>query len=361
MRIVLDARKYYDYGIGTYIQNLVAQLESQVELVLIVAPSDAGRIQELSHVQQKINASRKYSFSELRSIAADANELHADIFHAPHYTVPFGLKMPCVTTIHDILHVRGTSYYSPLHRLYARAMIRHACHASRAIIVDSEFTKQELLEVFPLVGDRVHVIHLGISPRYFKKYSEDEINGFKKYHGIVKPVILYTGGLKPHKNLGVLISAFSQMKHHADYQLVFSGESITRHRSLWTFIRQQGIANNVVDTGRISSHELALAYQAASVVVLPSLYEGFGFSVLEAMASGTPAIGARAASIPEVMSDAGMLFDPHSPEELRIALEQVLEDTALRQKLVQRGLNHAATYSWKACTDQTLAIYKDVQ
>ena len=101
MRVVVDARKYYDFGIGTYIQNLVEQLHAKLELVLLVAPGDAQKINRLSHIQKKINTSGKYSLRELRSIAADANGLHADVFHAPHYTVPFGLAMPCVTTIHD--------------------------------------------------------------------------------------------------------------------------------------------------------------------------------------------------------------------------------------------------------------------
>lgn len=120
MRIVLDARKYFDFGIGTYIQNLAAHIGSRGKLVLLVAQGDMHRIDQLPFVQKKINSSGKYSLRELRSIAADANKLNADIFHAPHYTTPFGLKMPCVTTIHDILHVRGIKYFSFLQRLYAR-------------------------------------------------------------------------------------------------------------------------------------------------------------------------------------------------------------------------------------------------
>jgi glycosyltransferase involved in cell wall biosynthesis len=361
MRIVLDARKYFDFGIGTYIQNLAVQLESYSELVLLVAPNDAQRMGQLSRCQKKINASGKYSFRELVSIAADANTLKADVFHAPHYTTPFGLNIPCVTTIHDILHVRGKKYFSPLQRLYARLMITHACNASSAIIVDSQFTKEELMDAFSIPGDGIHVIHLGVSPRYFIKYSSSELSNFRTKYGLVKPVILYTGSLKPHKNIDVLITAFAQMKHRSEYQLAFSGESITKHSDLWALVQRKGIAADVVEIGQVSNNDLALAYQVASVVVLPSLYEGFGFSVLEAMASGVPAIGARAASIPEVMGDGGILFDPVSPEELTDALENVLEDTNLQKELIQRGLQHVARFSWEKCAEQTLQIYKDVQ
>jgi glycosyltransferase involved in cell wall biosynthesis len=361
MRIVIDARKYYDFGIGTYIQNLAAHMVSRCDLVLLVAPHDAQRIHDVGFAQMSINSSQKYSIQELHSIAADANRLKADVFHAPHYTTPFGLKMPCVTTIHDILHLRGTSYYSLSQRLYARAMIGHACKASPAIIVDSEFTKQELMDAIRITDERIHVIHLGVSSTYGKKYSVSAVKGFRNKYGLVKPTILYTGSLKAHKNVGVLITAYARMKHRAEYQLAFSGESIKAHHDLWNLITQKGLTDNIVEIGQVSNSDLALAYHAASVVVLPSLYEGFGFSVLEAMASGTPTIGARAASIPEVMGDGGILFDPHSVDELTDALEKVMEDEKLQKQLVQRGLKNVAKYSWEKCVDQTFQVYKEVQ
>jgi glycosyltransferase involved in cell wall biosynthesis len=361
MRIVLDARKYFDFGIGTYIQNLVEHVSSKVELVLLVAPDDDQRIDHGADIQKIINTSGKYSVRELRSVAVDANRLKADVFHAPHYTTPYGLSMPCVTTIHDILHVRGKKYFSPMKRLYARTIIGHACNASAAILVDSEFTKRELVDAFPNSNDRIHVIHLGVSPNYFKKYPLTAITDFRNKYGLVKPTILYTGSLKPHKNVGVLISAYAHMKHRTDFQLAFSGERITEHRELWNSIIEMRLAGDIVEIGQISRQELALAYQAASVVVLPSRYEGFGFSILEAMASRTPTIGATAGSIPEVMGDGGILFDPSSEEDLTDALEKVLEDTKLQKQLVERGLNNVARFSWEKCAEQTFQIYKDLQ
>ena len=361
MRVVIDARKFYDFGIGTYIQNLAANMESRVEMVLIIAPEDTQRIDTLSTVQKKINSSGKYSLLELRSIAADANSLQADVFHAPHYTTPFGLKMPCVTTIHDILHVRGKKYYSLLQRSYARAILAHACKASSAVIVDSEFTRRELLDAFPIAEKSVHVVYLGVSSNYFKDYTVSEINTFRTKYRLVKPTILYTGSLKPHKNVRVLILAYANMKHRSEYQLAIAGEGITKHRDLWSLIEQKGLVGDVVEIGQISSNDLALAYHAASVVVLPSLYEGFGFSVLEAMASGTPAIGANAGSIPEIMGDGGIFFDPSSVENLTDELEKVLDDKELRKQLITRGLQNVARFSWVKCAEETFQIYKDVQ
>jgi glycosyltransferase involved in cell wall biosynthesis len=360
MRIVLDCRKYFDFGIGTYIQNLVEYMRLHVELVLLVAPEDVKQIAQLPQIQMKINSSGKYSLRELRSIGVDANNLKADIFHAPHYTTPYGLKMPCVTTIHDILHVRGDKYYSFPKRMYARAMIAHACTSSAAILVDSEFTKQELIEVFSVNESHIHVVHLGVSKIYFQKFTKMEIQDFKKRHGIVKPMILYTGSLKAHKNIEVLIAAYTNMKQRLEYQIAFSGESISGQKHLWDMIKQKGIIDNIVELGRISNTDLALAYHSASVVVLPSLYEGFGFSLLESMAAGTPVIGAKAGSIPEVIGDSGVLFGPHSVEELTCALGKVLDDSAFRSSLIQKGFKNISRFSWEKCAEETFKIYQEV-
>ncbi len=320
-----------------------------------------NRLTNYVKLRRELIPRRSTLIRELYSIAADANRLKADVFHTPHYTTPFRLKMPCVTTIHDILHITGKEYFSFPKRLYARAIIAHACKVSKAIIVDSEFTKRELMDAFPIADERLHVVHLGISPNYFKKYIKSDIDSFQKKFGLVKPIILYAGSLKPHKNVDVLISAYANMKHRSEYQLAFSGDSIKERRELWDLIKQKGLTGDIVDIGRVSQSDLALAYQAASVVVLPSLYEGFGFSILEAMASGTPAIGARAGSIPEVMDDGGILFDPYSVEELSVALERVLNDTDFQRQLVQRGMQNIARFSWDKCAEETFQIYKDVQ
>jgi glycosyltransferase involved in cell wall biosynthesis len=360
MRIGIDIRKYFDFGIGTYIQNLIPHIWSRCELVLLLAPEDAERIDLPSSIQKVINSSGKYSLHELRSIAKDANRLKADVFHAPHYTTPYGLKMPCVTTIHDVLHVRGKEYFSFPKRLYARTIISHACRASAAIIVDSEFTKQELLDMFHVNETQVHVIHLGVSSIYSEKYSEKSVREFRNKYHLTKPTILYTGSLKPHKNVEILIRAFKHMKQRSDLQLAFSGESITRKNNLWKLIKENEITKDVVEIGQISRRELALAYRAASVVVLPSLYEGFGFSVLEAMAAGTPAIGSRVGSIPEIMGDGGTLFDPHSVEDLTSTLEKVLNDTDYRSTVIKKGYKNVERFSWNKCAEQTYKIYMDV-
>jgi len=360
MRIVLDARKYFDFGIGTYIQNLVQNLYSLCSLGLIVSPQDRSKIDHYPSVELKENASGKYSLSELFSISSDVQQMNATIFHSPHYTVPLNIKVPIVTTIHDILHVRGKLYFPLQKRMYARVMVKHACSVSSAIIVDSEFTKTELLDEFNISSEKVHVIYLGVSKEYTKNVSEEEIRIFRNKYDLKKSFVLYTGGLKSHKNVLTLLQAFSQLLNRKEYQLVFSGESIRENKTIAEIIKKNNLLADVVDIGRVSRKELVIAYKEASVVVLPSLYEGFGFSVLEAMASGTPAIGARAASLPEVIGDAGILFDPYSSEELSTVLAKVLTDNDLRKSMIQRGYENVKKFTWEACAKNTFQLYQNI-
>jgi alpha-1,3-rhamnosyl/mannosyltransferase len=362
MRIGIDIRKYQDYGIGTYIQNLVNAFQSQPDLDCIYYASDDFRSDGLDLQKGKIvtDSSPKYSLQELISLSKKANSDFLDLYHAPHYTLPVNLKMPGIVTIHDIIHLRLKKYFSFPKRSYAYFMVRHACSASSAIIVDSEHGKNELLDVFRIDQKKIHVIPLGVDQSYFTKVTEEDKITFRQKHSITKPYILYTGSLKPHKNVPVLLRAFKEIVREHDIQLVFTGERVQDNPSLIKFIGENRLTEAVKDLGRIDRAQLRIAYQTASVVVLPSFYEGFGFSMLEAMASGVPAIGARAASIPEVVGDAGVLFDPNDEHELAQHVVRVLTDKDYSSNLIKNGNERAQQFSWSRCAEKTLQVYAKV-
>ena len=362
MRIGIDIRKYQDYGIGTYIQNLVNAFQNQSDLDCIYYASDDFRSDGMNIRRGKIvtDSSPKYSLQELISLSRKANSDHVDLYHSPHYTFPINLKMPGIVTIHDIIHLRLKEYFSFPKRSYAYFMVRHACSASSAIIVDSEHGKKELLDVFNIAPEKIHVIPLGVDQSYFAKVTDEDKTIFRQKYSITKPYILYTGSLKPHKNVPVLLRAFKDIAKEHDIQLVFTGESVQDNPSLIKYISENGLTNAVKDLGRIDRTQLKIAYQAASAVVLPSYYEGFGFSMLEAMASGVPAIGARAASIPEVVGDAGILFDPNDEHELAQHLVRVLTDTPYSSVLIINGNKRSQEFSWSRCAEKTLQVYTKV-
>lgn len=362
MRIGIDIRKYEDYGIGTYIQNLINVYQgiSDLQCVLYASPKDADRLKPISNVEIQYDSSDKYSLRELFSLAHKANNSTLDLYHAPHYTLPVGLSMPSVVTVHDIIHLRLKEYFSIVQRAYAYAMIRHACTAASIIIVDSEFGKKELLDAFPINEEKIQVVYLGVNDAFFQKIPDEVNKNVLKIHKIVKPYILYTGSLKPHKNVPVLIEAFARVKKEHELQLVFSGERVSENGNLMQLIGKYGLEKSIVDVGRVAQKELISLYQSAQSVVLPSTYEGFGFSVLEAMAAGVPAIGSRSASIPEVVGDAGLLFDSANAVELSEHIVSVLTNAKLRESLIEKGLNRARTFSWKKCSEKTVEVYRKV-
>lgn len=360
MNIGIDARKYHDFGIGTYIRNLAASFDGQDRdtFTYFASPEDVEEIRRTHRGETIVNHSGKYSAGELFSLSRQANRARVSLYHAPHYTLPYGLSMKSVVTVHDVIHLRFPEYFSPVQRAYARFMISHACREAAAVIVDSEFTGKELVRHVACSPEKIHVIHLGVSGSFTPAETPGLPGEFLRKYRVKENFILYVGGLKPHKNVGCLLRAFAGLGADEKLQLVFIGERIDDVAALRNLSTECGIGDRILSLGWIPEKDLVAAYRAASALVLPSLYEGFGFSVLEAMACGTPVIGSNAASIPEVIGDAGILFDPLSDRDLTGAIRSVLADQALRTSLREKGLQRAKLFTWNRCAERTLNVYR---
>ncbi|HLX11707.1 MAG TPA: glycosyltransferase family 1 protein, partial [Bacteroidota bacterium] len=294
------------------------------------------------------------------SLSKLAKDARVDLFHEPHYTLPFGLRSSRVTTIADLTHLRFPEYFSAPKRLYASTIIRHACSASDAILTFSEFSKNDIVKEFRVSPDRIRVTYPGVSEEYRPLPSPERRMELRKKFGVRDRMILYVGNLKPHKNVPTLLRAVAALPNRDEYTLALVGEKMAENSAMLTEIKRLGITDLIVNPGRVSKDELTQYYQCADAVVLPSFYEGFGASQTEAMAFGVPVIGSCAASIPEVLGEAGLLFDPKSSEELTARIEMIFSDTSLRADLVRKGLERCRRYSWKACALETIAIYNQV-
>ncbi len=243
-------------------------------------------------------------------------------------------------------------------RTYARFLIGHACRAADQVIVDSEFTKQDILKDFRIAAEKINVVHLGVSPAFRPAGGQDQGKGTIERLGIRRPYLLYSGALKPHKNVGLLLQAFARLTRSHDIDLVLSGELLGGRPDLVALAKSLGITDRLVSAGMTSEADVVALNQHAMASVLPSLYEGFGLSALEAMASGVPVVAANATSIPEVVADAGVLFEPRDVDDLVTALDRVLTDTRLRDELRTRGLARAGEFTWKRCAQKTLDVYR---
>ena len=360
MRIGIDIRKHADFGVGTYIRNLLAEFDGvrEHQWIYFVSPELSASLSTRYRGQMIVNRSAKYSPGELLSMSRLANAAGCDIFHSPHYTFPFGLAGKGIVTIHDLIHLRVPDVVSAPKRTYARFLIGHACRAADQVIVDSEFTKQDILKDFQIAAEKIHVVHLGVSPAFCPAGGQEQGKGTIERLGIRRPYLLYSGALKPHKNVGLLLQAFARLTRSHDIDLVLSGEPLAGRPDLVAMAKSLGITDRLVSVGMTSEADVVALNQHAMVAVLPSLYEGFGLSVLEAMASGIPVVAANATSIPEVMGDAGVLFEPREVDGLVTALDRVLTDSRLRDELRTRGLARAAEFTWKRCAQKTLDVYR---
>jgi len=360
MRIGMDVRKYSDFGIGTYIQNLLHEFDSKLQhdLVLFAMPDEARLIASRHRGTVVENSSGKYSLSELFTLSMQSRKMRCDLFHAPHYTLPLFASGKKVVTIHDLIHLHFPEHYGAAQRWYANKVMSRACSAADAIVTDSTFTKEDLIQTFSVRPEKIHVIHLGVSPG-FSPISADVTTG-REEGALGTPYVLYVGSLKPHKNVPVLLKAFAELSDLPQLRLVISGEEIQEYPVLASMIAELGIGTRVISAGRKTRQQLVGLYQKATVVVLPSLYEGFGFPILEAMACGVPVIGARTTSIPEVMGEGGLLFDPLDPSELAGLIRRLFLEEDLRRSQRAYGLLNVTRFSREECALKTIGLYESL-
>jgi glycosyltransferase involved in cell wall biosynthesis len=259
-----------------------------------------------------------------------------------------------------LIHLKFPQYFSVAQRAYARFMVGQAAHHAGAVITSSMNTKSDLVNLFGIAEERVRVVHLGISEA-FRPINPARIERFRKEYDLATPYLLFVGNVKQHKNLATLLRAFSRVRlRHPGLRLVFVGGKCLQDQTLARLARELGVTDFIRDLGRISEEDVLGAYNAAEMLVFPSLYEGFGFPVLEAMACGIPTVVSTGGSLPEVAGDASILCDPHTPDAFVEAVEILLSDSARRAALVKLGLERAKLFSWRETAKQTLTVYARV-
>ena len=368
LRIAIDARKLRDYGIGTYVRNLLrhlSRLDSETDYVLLCRAEDSGVVDELGENFRTIpEAARPYSISEQLRIPLDIRREGIDLFHAPHYVLP--LLTPCksVVTIHDCIHLRFPQYLpNRLAYAYARSSLWIATHRSNRVLTVSEASKRDILRYFRIPEGKIDVIYNAIDERYDETPAPDEVERVRDRYQLNAPYVLYAGNIKPHKNLERLIEAFHTLRQDADLahvKLLIIGDEISKYATLRRAVHKYKLHKHVRFFGFVPDKTLAVLYRLARVFVFPSLYEGFGLPPLEAMASGTPVITSNVSSLPEVVGDAALLIDPLNPAAIADAMRRVLMDSDLRETLREKGLKRVREFSWERSVRRVREIYGEV-
>jgi len=329
MRIGIDCRKIADFGIGTYIRGLVcglAEIGAPEKYVLFVPRA----IPELAFEQIVVDVPT-YSLRELPVLGRAIARSRLDLFHSPDLMLPW-TSCPTVVTLHDVIR----SHYPPRNpaaRVYVAIMTPRALHKSRRVLTVTEAAKRAILDTFDCDPAKIVVTPNGVDEIFFADGPRAEGRYF-----------LFVGNDKPHKNVGRLVEAFASLRDDSTTRLLLVGGEFERFRDV----------PGVIAPGFVTTEELAALYRGAIAVVMPSLEEGFGLPVVEAMAAGTPVIASDIPALVEVTGGAAFPVDPRSSEAIAKAMQRVTREH------VERARARAAQFTWRRCAELTREVYRDV-
>lgn len=329
MKFLVDSRWTGQHGIGRYALEIVPRLRRSG-----VALEEVGAFPVLHPL-------------EPLWLSWQVARRGPDVYFTPGFNPPLWSTAPFVFVIHDLIHLHFARDYGWKQRVYYERVVRPATKRASAVLTVSEFSKSAILDWAHVPESKVQVVSPGMAEGF-----SPEVEPLSLPYSY----FLYIGNRKSHKNVPRLLEAFGRASLGKEVRLVFSGEKDPETARL---VSSLNLDKRVVFFGPVADEVLPKLYRGAVALILPSLLEGFGLPSLEAMACGTPVIVANASSIPEVVGDAGIVFDPHDVEALAEAIQRVLYDDELRRTMSARGLERAKLFSWDRASGQVLRILRE--
>jgi glycosyltransferase involved in cell wall biosynthesis len=368
MKIGIDARFYGSIGkgLGRYTEKLVRYLEK------IASPEDEFfvflRSENFDDYEPSIPNFRKvladyrwYGFGEQFLFPVFLSRFRLDLVHFPHFNVPVPYRRPFVVTIHDLIllrfpTVRNTAGSRLVYRFKYRAyrfVIASAVRRAKAVLTVSDFVRRDMAAIFPESEAKTVVGYEGCDFPTSPREADSESS---RNRGILKPYFLYVGSAYPHKNLEAFIPL---SRRFPDVRFVLIGKHDYFYRRLMREVSDAGV-ENIVFPGFVPDAELSEWYEDATGYVFPSLHEGFGLPPLEAMSLGTPVIAADRGSLPEILGDAALFFDPDDGDDLAEKVGQVLRDRDTADSLSRKGKERVSEFRWEKTAEVTMKTYRSV-
>jgi glycosyltransferase involved in cell wall biosynthesis len=292
-------------------------------------------------------------------LSMDRSFAGVDLFHATEHLLPRFSSVRTVFTLHDLIFLFHPETHKPLNRWFLTLMMPRFLRAADAVIAVSECTKRDAIRFYGIPEEKITVIYEGVNPR-FRPASPEAIAAVRARYNLPEHFILYVGTIEPRKNLTALLEAFHHLLATHDLRLVFVGKKGWLYEGFFRRLRELGLEDRVIFTGYVPDEDLPAIYSVADLFVFPSLYEGFGLPVLEAMACGVPVICSNTSSLPEVAGDAALLVDPTDVRALAGAMERALRDEAFRVTLRARGIERAQRFTWARAAQETMQVYENV-
>jgi glycosyltransferase involved in cell wall biosynthesis len=353
---------YRAAGIHGYIYNTLAHLAAEAPsdwrfTALVGAASAADGLPGIA-----LRRSRWDTQPPLRRIAWEqaVQPWHIggfDLYHALAFVAPLALPAPLVVTVYDLSFLHYPQALSASRRAYLRLFTRLTCQRARRVICISHSTAQDVIERLGVAPEKVDVAAAGHDPARFRPLPPGEIAVFRREKDLPERFWLFVGTLEPRKNLPTLLQAYAALPARQRPPLLLGGGKGWDYDAIFAAIARLGLADSVRWLGFLAADELAHWYNCAEIFVYPSVFEGFGLPVLEAMACGTPVVVADASSLPEVAGDAGLCVPPHDVRAWTDALHRAMTDAVWRTQAAERGLAQASRYTWQDTARQTIRSY----
>lgn len=353
-------------GIGRYLLNFLKYAtDARKEYRFILYENQFTQLNYQSpNLTTKIIPERSTITWDQIILPAHLKADRVDVFLSPYIKAPVFSPCPFITTIHDLLFLVTPEYtgwryklYNELFKIFGRIISKRAA----SIITDSEHSKRDVIKIFGIPDKKIHVVLLGVSKEYRRIMEVDLIEKVKRAYGIEGRYLLYIGNFKPHKNLKRLIEAFADVKNEfLDLKLVLGGKKDKYVHLLKDTAEKLGIMDKVFFTDFIRDEDLPYLYSGAELFIYPSLYEGFGLPVLEAMACSTPVICSNTTSLPEVVGDSGMLIDTGDAKNITSAILTLLKNDKRREILKEKGLERAKGFTADRYSSKILSIIESI-
>jgi glycosyltransferase involved in cell wall biosynthesis len=371
MRIAFDATSIPPQmaGAGVYTDNLIralARVDDENEYVVFSRTDAFDGLERarppfrVVHVGATSRATRL--LWEQLVLPAQLRSLGVDVLHSPHHTTPL-LVAGCrrVVTFHDVTFFILPDRYPRRRRIYFQRVSWASAKVADKLVCPSRAVQDDICRILHTCPEKVRAIAEAAAPAYRQLDDPARLEAVRGRYSLPERFVLSVGSLEPGKNRMTLLKAFAELRRRGVVQkLVVAGQRAWRFDADLGLAEELGLKDQVIFTGYVAAEDMPALYNAADLFVFPSLYEGFGLPVVEAMACGVPVVASNVSSIPEVAGDAALLVDPRDNSALCDAMERALKDGELRSSLRQRGLEQAATFSWEKAARETLEVYREV-
>ena len=374
MKIAINASllKKEKLGVENYAFELIGNLakidDNNEYIVLLNSPPEEFGLKRKDNFKFDISKLPSFGSStrilwEQVSLPLKLAKFKPDVFHNPDHILPIiPVSCPSIVTVHDLAFLKYPETFYFGKRVYKQNITRWTIKKANAIISVSENTKKDIIDMFGIPGGRIHVICEGVNPDFRQISEKAALDKVRQKYDLPGRFLLFVGALEPRKNIPFLIRAYSKLvdEKAINDPLVIAGSKGWLFDSIFKTVRELKLEEKVRFLGYVPKDDLPGLYNLAQVFVYPSLYEGFGFPPLEAMACGTPVITSNTSSFPETVGDSGMMVDPNDLQGFVDAVHCLMTDNVLREEFIRKGLERAGKFSWENCARKTLAVYESV-